>query len=214
MAALHKNKAAEIFNKYALSYQAQHMTVDKYQASLNLFCGALSRPNATLLDLACGPGNIIKYLLDRLPELQVLGTDLAPNMLTLAQKNNPTASFQLMDCRAVGKLDRCFDAIVCGFGLPYLTKGEATRMIADISTRLNPQGVVYLSTMEGEYAKSSCQSSSQDIDEELITYFHEEAYLTKALKDNNINVLDTSRIKYIDTKGKEVIDLVLIGKKT
>src|SRR5687768_12495213 len=96
--------ASEIFNKYAREYQDKFMTVSSYQEPLNLFCDLISKEDAKILDIACGPGNVTKYLLSKKPELVVRGIDLAPNMVLLAQTNNPGASFEVMDCRSISAL--------------------------------------------------------------------------------------------------------------
>lgn len=45
-------------------------------------------------------------------------------MIELAKKNNPTAYFDVMDSRHIGELTDSYDAIICGFCLPYLSDQE------------------------------------------------------------------------------------------
>ncbi|TCV19528.1 hypothetical protein EDC17_100450 [Sphingobacterium alimentarium] len=45
-------------------------------------------------------------------------------MIELAKKNNPTAHFDVMDSRHIGELTDSYDAIICGFCLPYLSDQE------------------------------------------------------------------------------------------
>jgi len=205
--------AVDLFDKNAALYQSKYMDVSKYQASLDLFCSGLSTSNAEVLELACGPGNITKYLLSQMPELSILATDLSPAMLELAESNNPGATFEILDCRSVLELNRKFDGVICGFGLPYLSREEAIKMIQDISNSLKDNGLVYLSTMEGDYAKSGYKSSSSNPDDRLFMYFHEEDYLINALQKSGIAVVETSRVTYVDNNDEPVIDLILIGKK-
>ena len=205
--------AVEIFEEYALSYQTKYMSVEKYHDSLDLFCESLSHPNATILELACGPGNITKYLLSQSPKLKILGTDLSLAMLDLARANNPSANFQLLDCRSISKMNSTYDAILCGFGLPYVTKEDAIQMIQDASSSLNDGGLIYLSTMEDDYSKSGFRGSSSNSEEGLIMYFHESGYLLEALKINGFQIVDVSRVQYPDANGEDFTDLIIIGKK-
>jgi len=46
----------------------------------------LLNEQAKVLELACGPGNITKCLLSKRPDLEILATDIAPNILELAKK--------------------------------------------------------------------------------------------------------------------------------
>ena len=207
-----KTKATiDIFDKYASQYEAQYMSVEKYHDTLDLFCTNLSKQNARILELACGPGNMTKYLLSRLPDLQILATDLSPAMLEIAQKNNPNASIQILDCRAILDLEESFDAIVCGFGLPYLSKEEAIQLNIDMCNMLKENGLIYISFMEAANGKSGYTSSSNDSGDVLFTYYHEEGYLKDVFLACGMEMLDVSRVKYSDRSG-EVVDLIMVAK--
>src|SRR5689334_25209795 len=129
--------AASVFNKYAEEYQDMFMNVSMYKKALNVFCDLISKENATILDLACGPGNITRYLLSQKPGLIIRGIDLAPNMVLLAQRNNPNAFFEVMDCRSIADLSKKFDAVICAFCLPYLSREETNKLMTDIYYLLN-----------------------------------------------------------------------------
>jgi trans-aconitate methyltransferase len=196
--------AVDIFNKLAQHYQDKFMDVSLYAATFDRFCENITKENAEVLELACGPGNITKYLLTKRPDLKILGTDLAPNMIELAKQNNPQAEFQLLDCRAILSLNKKFDAVMCGFALPYLSKEDAVKLIGDAVQVLNPGGVIYISTMEDDYSKSGLRKGSTG--DEIFMHFHEAGYLTEALEGNGLKVLDLQRLKQ-----DEVVDLVIIA---
>ncbi|SFN36265.1 Methyltransferase domain-containing protein [Chryseobacterium oleae] len=203
-------KAAEAFDKSAKIYQDKFMDVSLFGETFNLFCNHIAADNAEILDIACGPGNITKYVLDRKPDYQVLGIDLSPKMLDLAQANNPTAAFQLMDCREIGQIKKRFDGIICGFCLPYLVREEAVDLIAQASQLLKPGGVFYLSTMEDDYAKSRFQTSSTG--DQVYVNYHQEDYLTEALQVNNFEIINIQRFTSYDKDNVMITDLVLTGK--
>ncbi|MEO8088056.1 MAG: class I SAM-dependent methyltransferase [Bacteroidota bacterium] len=200
-----------VFDKHAKLYADKFMNVDLYGETLDAFCEAIKKDNPEILEVACGPGNITKYLLNKRPDFKLLGTDLAPNMLEIAKSNNPTVEFQLMDARDITKLEKKFDAIMCGFCFPYFTKEETLKFIADASAILKTRGVFYISTMEDDYSKSGIRKSSQG--DEIFMNFHQADYLTDALLQNNFTVLKTERIASVMTDNTKVIDLVLIAEK-
>jgi predicted TPR repeat methyltransferase len=204
------DKAVELFNRWANLYQEKYMNVDLYSDALNLFCDQVKK-NADVLELACGPGNVTKYILNKRPDLKILGTDLSENMLELARQNNPNAVFTKMDCRDIAKLTKTYDAIVCAFALPYLSKEESISLIIDASHRLNDHGLLYLSTMEDEYSKSGIVSSSQG--DELYIHYHEASYLKTALESNGFTIIDLSRKQYPGPDGKPVTDLLILTKQ-
>ena len=136
-----KNKiAVGVFDKHATLYQEKFMDVNLYGDTFDFFCDTIKKQDADLLEIACGPGNITKYLLNKRPDLKIFGIDLAPAMIELAKINNPTAEFHLMDCRQIGTITKKFDAIMCGFCLPYLTKDETIKLLSDASILLNSKG--------------------------------------------------------------------------
>jgi ubiquinone/menaquinone biosynthesis C-methylase UbiE len=204
-------QAIKVFDTAAEKYQDKFMDVSLYQASLDIFCNALPK-NARILELACGPGNITKYLLQQRPDLKILGTDLAPKMLELAQINNPTAQFELMDAKAINNLNQQFDGIMCGFCTPYLTKEETIKLIADANNCLSKKGVFYLSTMEDDYSKSGPQKSS-DGTIELHIYYHQADYLIEAFKTNGFTIIKKQQQHFPIEDGEGFNDLILIAKK-
>ena len=87
----------ETWNKLASLYQDWFMDLDLYNDTYDFICNSITKENAKILDIGCGPGNITKYLLSKRPDFDIYGIDIAPNMIELAEKNNPAASFAVMD---------------------------------------------------------------------------------------------------------------------
>ena len=209
---MNKNKiAVDIFNKLAQGYQDKFMDVSLYHDSFDIFCSYIKKEKASVLELACGPGNITQYLLKKRPDLNILGTDLAPNMIELAKINNPLANFQLLDSRAITSLNKTYDAIMCGFCLPYLNKEEAIQLIENAAKVLTDNGVIYISTMEDDYSKSDFKKGSSG--DEIFMHYHQGDYLTEALKTNGFTTINVIRQNYPTTDGSKVIDLIIIAQK-
>ncbi len=205
------NTAEEIFNKYAAVYQDKYMDVGLYHDSFDLFCSSIATENADILEIACGPGNITRYLLNKRPDFKILGTDIALNMVELAKINIPEAEFQVMDCRNIGLLNKKYDGIMCGFCLPYLSKEASIQLIQDASMLLKPDGVIYLSTMEDDYNKSGIQTNSGG--DQIYMYFHEGIYLSQALEDNGFKIMALKRQPYPSPEAATATDLWIIARK-
>lgn len=201
--------AVNVFNKLASQYAERFMDVSLYAESLDILCERLSKSDAEILELACGPGKISRAILDRCPQVKLHGTDLAPKMLEIAGKMNPEAEFSIMDARHLKSLNKEFNCIVCAFGLPYLSKEESLQLISDAASMLRKDGLIYLSTMEDAYSSSGIQKGSTG--DELYMYFHESQYLIEALERSGFENIATFRKKYIDSKGIPVTDLILIA---
>lgn len=205
--------AVSIFDRCAKDYEDKFMDQDQYEDSLSLFCRRLEKENAAVLELACGPGNITRYLLQRRPDLRILATDLSVNMLELARKNNPGAEFRLLDAREVASTGQKYDGIVCGFGLPYLSREEAIRLIRDVSQTLYPGGLFYLSTVEGDYGQSGLKSSSSGEGPQIYFYYHQTDYMMEALAENGLELLDLNRKVNPEVREAFSQDLVLLARR-
>lgn len=205
--------AVAIFNEHAEAYEGKYMDIRQYEHTLDVFCEAITVDQANILELACGPGNLTKYLLAQQPQWKVLGTDLSPKMIQLAKINNPTAQFRRMDLKEAGKLEQQFHATLCGFGLPYCSKQEALQLITDLSTILYPSGVLYLSTMEDDYSTSGYKGSSSGGSPQLYTYYHEADYLCAGLKEAGFDIIHLSRLDIVGQEKAATKDLFIIARK-
>lgn len=202
--------AASVFNKYAMQYQNKFMDVSAYASGFDFFCETLSEKNASLLELACGPGNVSKYLLTKRPDFKLMGTDLSPNMIELAKLNNPWAEFQLMDARNLSTLKKKYNGVVCGFCLPYLSMNETETLIHDAARILLPNGLLYLSTMEDDYSKSGNRKGSSG--DEIFMHYYMSDDLTRILLKYKFELLKLDRVESKMTDGTKVTDLVIIAK--
>ncbi|MBS0030614.1 class I SAM-dependent methyltransferase [Chitinophaga sp. 22321] len=202
--------AVEVFDRCAAQYQDKFMDISLYKDSFDLFCSNV-RPGAAILEIACGPGNITKYLLEKRPDFQLLGIDLSPNMLRLAALNNPAAAFRLMDAKDIGSIGKMYDAIMCGFCLPYLSKEELNKLIADACSILTANGIFYMSTMEDHYSKSGLQQTAAG--NQLYMYYYEAADLTAMLAAHHFHVIAMDRKVYPGPDGTTITDLWIIAGK-
>jgi cyclopropane fatty-acyl-phospholipid synthase-like methyltransferase len=183
----------ETWNKLATLYQDKFMDLDLYDATYDYVCQTITKPNAKLLEIGCGPGNITKYLLSKRPDFAILGIDIAKNMIELAQQNNPTASFAVMDCRAIHTLEKGYDGIVGGFCLPYLSQAESSELIATSYNLLNENGLLYLSFVEGNPEDSDFKTG---IGGRVYFYYHDLEVLTSQLLNLKFKNIKTFKVKY------------------
>jgi cyclopropane fatty-acyl-phospholipid synthase-like methyltransferase len=187
------------------------MDLTLYDDSYREFCELLRQGRARVLDAACGPGNVSRYLLAQRPDLDLLGIDLAPRMVELAREAVPTANFAVHDFRHVADLQQRFDGIICAFGLPYLLREEAKAFIKASDDVLEPGGVFYLSTMLGKSEDSGFQISSTG-DQVYITY-HREDEVTRFLLECGFRIDKQSFMSSPSTASKRTTDLIVIASK-
>ncbi len=201
-------QAVALFDKLAELYAQKYNDVSLYTEALDYFC-TLVAADATLLDVACGPGNITKYIAERLPTVSITGMDLADNMLRIAAENVPNAKFINMDARLIAKLQSRYSAVVCAFCFPYLSQEEVVQFVADATNVLQNDGVFYLSFIEGPYLQSGYEKSSTG--EEVYMHYHEAKYMQDAFMQNGLEILQTYRMAYQTQYGKPCNDCVIIA---
>jgi cyclopropane fatty-acyl-phospholipid synthase-like methyltransferase len=184
----------ETWNKIASLYEEKFMNLDLYNETYDHFCNSITKDGASILDIGCGPGNITKYLLSKRPDFDILGIDLAPNMIELARKNNPEAGFEVMDCRHISDLSQTFDGIIVGFCLPFISPSETDKFISDSYNKLAEQGFIYLSFVDGPPEQSGFKEGSSG--DRIYFNFHELDKLKSLLIDKGLEDLQTFLVKF------------------
>ena len=207
----HSAHSATIFDKLADRYRDKFMDLTQYYESYQQFLELLPSGRARVLDAACGPGNVSRYLMTQRPDLDLLGTDLAPRMVELAQEAVPSARFVVQDLRGLSELKGQFDGIICAFGLPYLSWEETLDFIKAASEALAPVGVLYLSTMLGPGQESGFQRCSSG--DEVYVHYHSEPQLIESLARQGFSILKQTHMPSPSAAAKATTDLILIARK-
>ncbi len=204
-----RNKiAVDLFDKYAALYASKYMNVELYAPDLDLFCENLPE-HPTVLELACGPGNITSYLHNKRTDMEIFATDLAPAMISVARDNVPSAKFGLLDCRNIKSLDSTYDAIVFAFGIPYLSAEEVEKFVSDSTTVLKSNGLLYISFMAGKYSDSGWNTGSQG--DKIYLYYHDEEQIRRLLEANGYEVIHLRNIPSM-MNGVPVNDVVAVAR--
>ena len=201
----------ETWDKVASLYQDKFMNLDIYNETYDFVCNAITNYKATLLEIGCGPGNITKYLLDKRSDFNIFGIDIAPNMIELAKKNNPTANFNVMDIRQIDELKSTFDGVICGFCLPYLSQNDSTKLISDAYNLLSDHGLIYISFVEGDPNKSDFQVGSSG--HRSYFYYHNLDELKKQLTENKFEELHLFKVLYKKSEAQNDTHTILIARK-
>lgn len=200
----------DTWNKIASLYQDKFMELDLYNDTYDFICNSIDKPNAKLLEIGCGPGNITKYLIAKRPDFDIFGIDIAPNMVELARQNNPTAHFAVMDSRQINNLDSKYDGIVCGFCLPYLSQTETNELISNSYNLLSDNGLLYLSFVEGDPDKSDFKAGSGG---RVYFYYHKLDDITLQLNSFKFGEIKIFKVKYKISETEFDTHTILTAKK-
>lgn len=204
-------ETADTWNKIASLYEDKFMDLPYYNESYDAICSLVQTKGAKILEIGCGPGNISKYLLKKRPDFEITGIDVAPNMVELAKKNNPKAEFISMDSRDILSLNKKFDAIICGFCIPYLNKIDCQNLFNDCSKLLNEDGLIYMSFVHGNSEQSGYQTNSAG--DRMYFHFHQREKVESWMIESGFIMVKSFKVEY--PKANEMVDIhdVLIARK-
>ncbi|TAH37931.1 MAG: class I SAM-dependent methyltransferase [Bacteroidetes bacterium] len=201
----------ETWNKIAGLYQEKFMDLNLYNDTYDFICDSIIEDNPKILEIGCGPGNITRYLLSKRPDFDIFGIDFAPNMIQLAEANNPTARFATMDCRRISELKANYNAIICGFCLPFLTPEESVKLITDSYNLLYNNGLIYLSFVEGDPKESDYKTGSSG--DRVYFHYYVLDELTKHLSVNKFEEIKTFKVRFYKSETEFDIHTILIARK-
>jgi len=201
------------FDEFAEEYANRFDNVSGYTEHLSQFCSLVDPEEPRILELGCGPGNVTRFLKATFPESRIVAVDLAPKMIEIAQRALLDVDFSVMDVRRISEIGGTFDAIMCSFCLPFLSKADATKLIADCSMLLNKGGVVYLSTMEGDETRAGFETTSFSGDEGIYFNYHRQHDLEDAFAKNGFEIRQVKLQDYIEPDGSVTTDMIFIAIK-
>jgi SAM-dependent methyltransferase len=103
-------------------------------------------PGGTVLDVGCGAGTKSLYLQGK--GLHVVGIDFSEKMIEIAQRENPTIDFRVIDLADVHLIPEIFDGVFMQAVLLHVPKKDAADRIRDLATKVKSGGYFYVAVKE------------------------------------------------------------------
>lgn len=101
---------------------------------------------STVIDVGCGPGELLLLLLRRYPTAAVTGVDLSPAVITANAAAIPSADFRVLDL-ARGALPATFDLVICSEVIEHLPKWRDG--VANLAQMITPGGHLLITCPTG-----------------------------------------------------------------
>lgn len=206
----------EAYDKSAKAFDEKIGKLSNYNDAYDFLLTHL-KANDEILDLACGPANISRYLVKKIPSLSITGIDLAPQMLEVAKQNVPSGKFVcsnitdfIVPTSTTNKSAKKFDAVINGFGLPYLSEKELTKSIKQSVLHLKKGGIFYVSFMEGNKVQKEHPSFNPEIT--ITVTYHPQKKIETILENQGFNIIKKYNLDYKESDGSITTDIVLICK--
>jgi ubiquinone/menaquinone biosynthesis C-methylase UbiE len=195
------NNTANNFNDKIGSLKNYHNTYE--------FIVKLLKDNDNILDLACGPAQISKYIKNRI-NVNITGVDLSEEMIIIANKNIPDGKF-IKDSIITFRENMEFDLIIIGFGIPYLNENQIIECIKNCEIMLKKKSNIYISFMEGY--REGYEKTSVGGENKFYVYYHKKEKIIGILKENGIKIIMEYELDYKEMDGRITKDVILIGEK-
>lgn len=115
MDQLEKNSIEE-FSKWADNYDNPLTSITFRQTNAKIVKLLEPKQNSSLLDVGCGSGILIKFLLDANRGMKLFGLDITPKMVEVAKRkfsNDPSVEITLGSAVKMPYKDSSFDYVTC-----------------------------------------------------------------------------------------------------
>lgn len=96
------------------------------------------KPNAKVLDICTGTGDVAGFVKGLYPSTEVIGLDFSENMLEIAKAKNPNIEFIKGDCTNLPFTENTFDIITICYGLRNIE--NRSKAIGEMHRVLKPNG--------------------------------------------------------------------------
>lgn len=202
-----KENVKAVYKKYAEAFDKKIASLDLYHDSYDFLLEKI-QDDASILDLACGPGNVSQYLRRHRPRLEITGVDISEEMIDIARTKIPDGKFIVNDICEV-QFNTKFDCVICAFGIPYLDLKETAQVIGKIRQTLNGNGCFYVSFMEG--GKDGYERQSFTGRDELFIYYHPQEAILEILDRQHLSVEKSFEVDYHEEDGTITKEIIIIG---
>ncbi len=91
-----KDNIKSVYKKYAREFDEKIASLEIYNESYDYLSNKI-QDNSTILDLACGPGNVSYYLKKNMPGLAITGVDISEEMIDMAKRRIQDGKFIVKD---------------------------------------------------------------------------------------------------------------------
>jgi 2-polyprenyl-3-methyl-5-hydroxy-6-metoxy-1,4-benzoquinol methylase len=195
------------YDKSARQYSEKIASLNNYNECYDYLLSKLNVGNE-ILDLACGPGNISRYLLGKL-KLRVTGYDLSNAMLEIARVEIPEGQFEIKSIVNFETPTK-FEMVINGFGLPYITKQQRLSSFECSFNSLKPGGHFFLSFMNGD--KEGYEITSYNPNEKFYIHYHKHEEVSLDLEKSGFTIIKQWEFDYHETDGSITKDIAIVAK--
>jgi 2-polyprenyl-3-methyl-5-hydroxy-6-metoxy-1,4-benzoquinol methylase len=202
------HKTIKAFNDSAQNYENVIGSLSNYNHCYDEMI-FMMKDNEHVLDLACGPGNVSKYIKKKI-NVKITGYDLAEGMLELAKLNVPDGKFEKRSIAEFNE-EQKYDWIINAFGLPFLDKEQRIKSIQCSAQALKNNGHLFISFMDG--TTEGFEKPSFSGGQEIYFIYHNKHEVLNELKAHQFALVKEWELDFDIGNGDKLKDVILIVQK-
>lgn len=196
------------YNRIAVDWDNDHAQDTWWHDGTTEFVARLS-PGNLVLDTGCGSGLGSAYLIEC--GLRVVGIDVSPKLIALAERRAPTARFEVMNMRDVARLTERFDGVYAKASLLHIPRSEACGVLGGLVSVLKPNGLIYIAVKEAKAGKKLEEFKVEnDYGYEYTRFF---SYFTFADLEAYLNALGLKVVSKRVKRAGNTTWLEIVGQK-
>ena len=170
--------AAELFNELSKK------PLDRLL--LNQFA-AENKDKGKMIDLGCGPGQTTRFLAE-CGVINIIGTDLSPQMVAKARELSPGLEFRTADMLNIGLADESFASAVAFYAIVHFTTAQLKVAFGEICRILKPNGQFLLSFHIGDEVIHRDEFFGEEVDVDF--YFFKTEDVLEQLKQTGFKIIN------------------------
>jgi ubiquinone/menaquinone biosynthesis C-methylase UbiE len=179
-------KTIESYEAQAEEYARLRPGIEIIKDMADIFLARLKED--LILDVGCGNGRDAEYFIEH--GKRVIGIDLTPSFISIAQKRAPKAMFKLMDMRKLAFPENTFDGIWSNASLLHITKKDAKDVLLGFYRILKPKGLLFIGVKQGDGEKFLFEDNV-----ERFYAFYTQEELEQLITNAGFNLLETNITK-------------------
>ncbi|MGK7896616.1 MAG: class I SAM-dependent methyltransferase [Xenococcus sp. (in: cyanobacteria)] len=191
-----ENAVSQEYNRLAPIYDRRWQNYINKSLSFLVNFADIST-EASILELACGTGELTKLLLERNPQQQITGVDISESMLEIARNKldaYPNVSLHHTSVTSLPFDNNSFDIVICANAFHYFPSPQLA--LAEIKRVLKPEGeVIILDWCRDYWVLKICDRIFKFIDP-AYQRCYTQAELNRLLKNAGFNLVKDSKIRF------------------
>lgn len=198
-----EKEMTKTYNAIAKKYEREAEADWKDKKYVNKFLKYLNQ-NGSVLDIACGTGELIKYYND--VGLKTTGIDISEEMVNISKSKIPNANIINMSLYDIDKLEEKFDGISITFTLVHIPKEKINELIRKINGKLKDNGKIFMVFTTN--LREGLQVEPLDNNYKY--------YVINYSRDEIRNILENNRFEILESEEQRINNLsigMIIAKK-